>query len=707
MYSAYISIKKMRHYAHSKTYQKAISLLLVICFFVIPLSVVTFPKKTEAVCAPGHVPPTPDPTSVPVHDSAASVTKQADQFMKGNIFFTDCILDGLATLIAKTIIKQLTNSIVNWINSGFKGNPSFVGNVGNFMGGIADKVGGKTIESIAPFLCSPFKLEIQLALATAQSNGSADLSCTLSDAENNFNDFINGGTGNSWDNWLQITQIPQNNPFGAMLIAKSKVTTNVAAAQSKYQQQLDWGKGFLSFEDCSTQTGEQAAVSSLGYNPYATSAYNSTASKNKYAVNSEVNSQTKTVNSSLASIGSLDLFGAAAGTVTVRNLDGTYTTTNSNGTRTTAPEVVNLYTGELYNKNGTLAPKNTPGGVYYTAVKNGVGINPITYEPYAEQDNSSSYNLWSGLSMGSSNDLHFNTANPNDKQVYDANNQPVYGVQAGENGCVTKTPGAVVESQLENFLGSDLRGLELAQSIDQIVAALVGQLVNQALGGIGGLLGAGGGGGSGGGGSSSGSPSAYQNSVNSKLGAAGATIPTLPIMGYCTANVQSTKIGSPVTWSAYIPEINGAVTYSWSGDENLIGSSSAVTTTYTTNGTKNASVTITTTGATPQTTTIDCDPGITVGNASVSGSGTPTISCAASLSNTTINTPVTWQAVVIGGVSPFTYAWQGTDMTGSDLGQRAVKSYSTPGIKTATVYVTSADGNTYSNTCSSVVNVTQ
>ncbi len=52
-----------------------------------------------------------------------------------------------------------------------------------------------------------------------------------------------------------------------------------------------------------------------------------------------------------------------------------------------------------------------------------------------------------------------------------------------------RTPGSVIESQLENSLGSGIRQLELADSINEIVGALLGQLVNQVLG-AGGLLGA-------------------------------------------------------------------------------------------------------------------------------------------------------------------------------------------------------------------------
>lgn len=49
-------------------------------------------------------------------------------------------------------------------------------------------------------------------------------------------------------------------------------------------------------------------------------------------------------------------------------------------------------------------------------------------------------------------------------------------------GSPIKTPGSVIESQLENNLGSGIRQLELADSINEIVGALMGQLVNQVLG---------------------------------------------------------------------------------------------------------------------------------------------------------------------------------------------------------------------------------
>ncbi len=59
---------------------------------------------------------------------------------------------------------------------------------------------------------------------------------------------------------------------------------------------------------------------------------------------------------------------------------------------------------------------------------------------------------------------------------------------SGADDCTNaeiQTPGSVIESQLENSLGTGIRQLELADSFNEIVSALMGQLVGQVLGGSG------------------------------------------------------------------------------------------------------------------------------------------------------------------------------------------------------------------------------
>ncbi len=55
--------------------------------------------------------------------------------------------------------------------------------------------------------------------------------------------------------------------------------------------------------------------------------------------------------------------------------------------------------------------------------------------------------------------------------------------------CSIVTPGTAIENQLTNVVGSDLRQLELASSFNQILDALMGQLIKQVLLGAGGLAG--------------------------------------------------------------------------------------------------------------------------------------------------------------------------------------------------------------------------
>ena len=53
--------------------------------------------------------------------------------------------DCMARTVAKVAIQQMTVSIVNWINSGFNGKPSFVQNYQQFFNNVADQAAGEFI----------------------------------------------------------------------------------------------------------------------------------------------------------------------------------------------------------------------------------------------------------------------------------------------------------------------------------------------------------------------------------------------------------------------------------------------------------------------------------------------------------------------------------------------------------------------------------
>ena len=393
----------------STSTKKIIGTLFIAISILLPLGVLLIPKETMAIgCTP--VPPVYVPNPLAVQTQTLGSNDLYTQTTQNSEGFKKCILDPLGTIIGKTIIHALTMSIVQWINNGFKGNPSFIQNPGKFFEGIGDKVAGKIIEQVAPFLCSPFKLDLSLSLAL--SYGVApyeDDSCTLTQVEGNVNGAVqdvsqqanNIGNG-GWKNWIHVQEEPNNNADGAFLKARAKVGASVNVAQGTLNTALSWGQGFMGLQDCSSDA------------------------------------------------------------------------------------------------------KNT----------------------YSKQQGG---------------------------KVYDGNNQPVYGVSPDQSGCITKTPGVIIEGQLHETLNSDLRGLEVAQSLDQIFGALVGQLVKQAMGGIGGLSGA-----------SSGDSGSGLDPNNLNLGQ---DLPPIPITGSCQPNKDAAGINNdPVTWKVYTSN-QADLTYDWSGDE--------------------------------------------------------------------------------------------------------------------------------------------
>lgn len=167
----------------------------------------------------------------------------------------ELVLDGIAWAVAKRIVSQMTASIVNWINSGFKGSPAFVTDLKGFMLGVADIAFGDIMMELGgpfSFICSPFKLDIKLALAISyQQARNGYPACTLTGALANLKnfasgDFISGG----WDAWFSVTSNPaQYTPYGSILTAQGALTVKIAQTQDRQSKYLSYGNGFLSSLD--------------------------------------------------------------------------------------------------------------------------------------------------------------------------------------------------------------------------------------------------------------------------------------------------------------------------------------------------------------------------------------------------------------------------------------------------------------------------
>ena len=173
------------------------------------------------------------------------------------------IADPLAYIVANQIIKKITAQTVNWINSGFQGQPAYLTEPGQFFLDIADQEAGRFLsQTNMNALCSPFKANVRLALIKSYlQTDSQRYTCTLSKVLNNYDQFTQDFSQGGWDGWFEVTQNNQNNPYGSYLEAQNALSTRIGTQNDKYQKQLNWGKGFLSFEKCA---GTEVTTPSTG-----------------------------------------------------------------------------------------------------------------------------------------------------------------------------------------------------------------------------------------------------------------------------------------------------------------------------------------------------------------------------------------------------------------------------------------------------------
>ncbi len=251
-------------------YKKIVSLVLILSF-VVPAALASYPKKAEAQLAVAEV----NSTGNLFQNIITAVKSTASSIYQYTLQYKETVLDGIAWYVAKAIIRQMTTSIVNWINSGFDGNPSFVTDPAGMFINIADQEIGKFIagSSDLNFLCQPFSIDVRIALAFRYRPFKEKVTCTFTDiarnAQNAGNGFMQGNfSQGGWDKWISLTTEPQNNYIGASLLADEELSIRIANKQARQKMELDWGKGFLSWKKCVAYASNDSTKSNF-YGPRA------------------------------------------------------------------------------------------------------------------------------------------------------------------------------------------------------------------------------------------------------------------------------------------------------------------------------------------------------------------------------------------------------------------------------------------------------
>ena len=161
--------------------------------------------------------------------------------------------------IGKQMMDKITQDTINWINTGFKGEPLYVKDPGSMFKSIADKEVSDFASSIAFDKTKfPFGREAALALInsyrrTFQQNAAYSLNQYVSTG--NANDFYTDFKTGGWGAWNAMVLFPQNNPIGFGLMAREQMSTQITIpdgnnAIANVQRELQQGNGFLSVKKC-------------------------------------------------------------------------------------------------------------------------------------------------------------------------------------------------------------------------------------------------------------------------------------------------------------------------------------------------------------------------------------------------------------------------------------------------------------------------
>ncbi len=260
--------------------EKGILFSFVLCFAFISLYV---PQKFNQVAeAGGGVGNATEFTQILNNvelgyvNAATSISAAADPItsaMTSASFVLDNVTDGIFWALAKSIVSQMTASIVNWINTGFDGSPRFVSDMKGFLLEAGDVAFGDYLEELGgpfSFICAPFQLDVKVAVAityekTRANAGQLDPgACTLTGALANLEGFIDGTKtfvdGGGWDNWFSITANPtQYTPLGNMVKADATASAKIVNQRGEEINLATWSDGFLSTKVCENVGGAGSA----------------------------------------------------------------------------------------------------------------------------------------------------------------------------------------------------------------------------------------------------------------------------------------------------------------------------------------------------------------------------------------------------------------------------------------------------------------
>ncbi len=148
-----------------------------------------------------------------------------------------------AEVLKRKLLNMIVDQIVQWIQGG--GEPKFITDWPGFFRDAVDQAGGVFIQKIGlSQLCLPFKPLLSAAFIPIPTF-TERTSCTLSRIGVNIDMFLKDFQKGNWIAWQEMVLKPQNNIYGAYLMAWDQYEIEKSAAAKAAEAESQAGKGFL------------------------------------------------------------------------------------------------------------------------------------------------------------------------------------------------------------------------------------------------------------------------------------------------------------------------------------------------------------------------------------------------------------------------------------------------------------------------------
>jgi hypothetical protein len=187
--------------------------------------------------------------------------------------------NSMAYCIVNTMIVYIADSTLQWINTGFEGNPAFLANPDQFFKDLANQEKVAFIQNLAyganSGVCDVFKSSMVSAILSryaknqrgygqgyqnggygqGYNSGSSFNGCSFDQKPGQLNLFVGGNftEGGGWDSWYKLTQSTQNNPYDTYFRTNDRMDSQVQSVELSKTRELNWNNGYLSFRKCENE----------------------------------------------------------------------------------------------------------------------------------------------------------------------------------------------------------------------------------------------------------------------------------------------------------------------------------------------------------------------------------------------------------------------------------------------------------------------